>query len=496
MNSSPLNNHTAATSTAMLSATDGKLASLSPVQKATKAVKSKKSQDAESSIELLYANELKRTGSYAMRDGVLHQWVGSHFDAMDAEDGLRKATQWLQANQPHRFSKATAKSLFESACLLMEKMPEPDPKKTIIPLRNAYLEVLSSGAIKRHQPNPSFGVTSCLNISLPAGGNTYSPAPLPSGSLLHAYIKKSLPDSSVQAYAQELAGNTLTSSTRFQVAMLLQGGGRNGKSVLVRLLSAIHPRSAPMRMDKLNGFALTPLVGASLAIAEELPSAGFDEQTMKALISGESVTIDRKYLSPVSYRPSAKWVICTNHTLRSRDNTTGFWRRLCIVPFTVQIQPNDVVPGLDEMIIENELTLFLDWCLVGLTRLIQRGRLPEEPSAVLTAKSKAILASDPIAAWIHDEEVRAGASDETMVSKDYVYSSYVEWSKRNGQRPQASPAFWAGLRSQLTFPEDSQHRQDGKRKRFVSLSFGSDSSADGGYQANDVQEKHPFDSCD
>ena len=410
----------------------------------------------------------------AVRDQVMHRWNGSYYEAIGGEDGIRHALKWLADTYPERANKSMAKACVEAALLLLPQMPERDIHRTIIPLKNAYIEMKNDGSILRHKPDPSFGITFALRIYLPGGGKTYTPGALPPTSRLAKFLRSSVPDQDLCDYLQELMGDTLTPTNRHQVATLLKGGGRNGKSVLVRLMSALHERVAPMRLDKLAGFQLMPLLNASLVVVEEVPAAGFDEQMLKALISGESVTVDRKYLSPIAYRPTAKWLISTNNDQRSRDNTTGFWRRLCIVPFTQQIAPKDVIPGLDQDIITHELQLLLDWCLKGLQRLMMRGKLPPEPMAVRQAKQKAVVASNPVAAWVQDEGVEPGVESTDLHDKDAVFARYCHWCTTNKVRNMSSVAFWTALRSIVKLENDRQHRVGGKRVRHVRIRFDSD----------------------
>jgi putative DNA primase/helicase len=160
-----------------------------------------------------------------------------------------------------------------------------------------------------------------------------------------------------------------------------------------------------MRLDNLTGFNLMPLLGASLVVVDEVPAQGINEQILKGLISGEAVTVDRKNEAPVSFTPTAKWIISTNNDQKLTDNSHGFWRRLVVIPFTQELSGKDIVPGLDQAIITNELMIFLDWCLAGLQRLTQRGKYPDEPKAVAVAKHEATIASDSVKAWNAFEEI-------------------------------------------------------------------------------------------
>ncbi|MBK7656998.1 MAG: hypothetical protein IPJ18_20235 [Betaproteobacteria bacterium] len=181
-----------------------------------------------------------------------------------------------------------------------------------------------------------------------------------------------------------------------------------------------------------------------------MPSKGFDANLFKSMVSGDALPIDRKYLSPISYAPQAHWILCTNHDQKSADNTLGFWRRMAIVPFTHQVAEADVIPGLDRKIIASELNLFLDWCLVGLQRLLARGKLPEEPTAIQEAKKQAELASDTVKAWIEEDGVKVVTPSALTgtrpafpreLRKDDVFKRYVDWCVKGRLRPLACQAF-------------------------------------------------------
>jgi putative DNA primase/helicase len=360
-------------------------------------------------------------------------------------------------------------------------MPDTPAGLAVIPLKNAYLLLRDDGTIERVDPLPSYGMTYALNVTLPGTGSSYVPQPVPAGSLLESYLATSLPDAAVREYVQEMVGDTLTPAIRFQRALLFKGRGRNGKSILSRLMSALHQQVAPMQLNMLTGFALSPLIGASLAVVDEVPKAGINEQMLKTIISGEEITIDRKHRDPVRYRPTAKWVISTNNDQKTSDNSDGFWRRLSIIPFTRQIPENKVIPCLDELIIQNELHYFLDWCLLGLCRLNGRGKLPPEPAAVKAAKQEAIEASNSVIAWVNDQEVHV-VKEHNLV-KDDVYKKYEAWCDKERLRALSGGQFWKAMFAALPELDDVQRRvSGGERKRFVNLAFG----------LPDDDEPHPF----
>lgn len=454
---------------------------------ATPSKSAKRKKEDTRSPELTYAEELAKNTKYGVKDQLLYQWCGSHYEQIDSQKAERHALKWLALYFPERATCQTAKSCVAAAIVLVSQIPERDPKRTIIPLRNAYLEVMPDSSILRHAPDPSFGMTFSFKINLAGTGKTYTPLPLPMTSLLARYLDTSLPDRQVQDYLQELLGDTLTPTIRFQVALLLKGGGRNGKSVLVKLLSALHDRVAHMRLNAMSGFGLMPLVDASLVVVDEVPHyvGPHEAQILKSCISGESIDIDRKYLSQISIRPTARWILSTNNDQKSRDNSTGFWRRLTVVPFTHQVPEDQVIPGLEDKIIDSELHLLLDWCLIGLQRLMVRGKLPSQPMAVQNANHQATVASNSIAAWIEDEGVAVGTNESHDLAKAAVFTRYRDWCRSNNLGALSMVSFWTGLRALLAIPDHSQVRVGKQRVRFVRLQFQND--------LPEVAGPHPFD---
>ena len=441
-------------------------------QTVARAKPSRKKAADEPAVEFAYGELVRKNSEYAVRGGVLYRWNKSHYQAIqpDDPDGERACLAWLANTNPAKATPRIAKECFKAARMMARPLPTKAADRVIIPLRNAYLEIKQDGTIVRTAPDPALGITYALNAELQGAGTTYLPMPVAVGSLLENYLASSLPDEEVRAFLQELAGDTLIPTVRFQVATLLKGRGRNGKSIYTRLLAALHQKTAPMRLDMLKGFQLMPLIGSSLAIVDELPKSGLDEQTFKTLVSGEPITIDIKHRDPIRYCPQAKWIISTNNDQKVSDNSDGFWRRLAIIPFDHQIPESQVIPCLDEQIIKNELALFLDWCLIGLQRLLQRGKLPPLPHAISAAKQEAVEASNSVAAWVADIGPQATATATTP--KDNIYRHYAGWCDDQRLHSLSAGQFWKALRA--IFPgvgKEQQIRIEGKRSRFVALAL-------------------------
>lgn len=175
--------------------------------------------------------------------------------------------------------------------------------------------------------------------------------------MFRGFIEGVLPDSDVRGRVQEYIGYTLTADARYQRAQLWIGEGANGKGVLANIVQALHgtDRTAAVRLDALEGFALSVLIGASLIYADEIPRARINEQPLKSMIAGERVPIDRKYQDPLSINIRGKWLVAGNHLPIISDHSFGFWRRWDVIPFDVRIPEERQDPMLAQRIIRSEL---------------------------------------------------------------------------------------------------------------------------------------------
>jgi len=423
------------------------------------------------SVELRFAQEYAANPHNSRSGGVIYNWNGLFHEIVPRDEMQCRAFSWLERRAPEVASASKADALVDAALLKLRELPKRDDNRVIVPVQNGYLEVHSDGKLEWLDADQTMGMCYALNVHLPRYGQFYQPREVPNDSLLALYFSTSIRDVEARAFLQEMAGDTLMPNIRFQKAAFLKGAGQNGKSIFTRLMKAIHYRVAVKRLDELSGFKLMDLVGASLAIVDEVPRTGLDEQAFKAIVSGESVSVDIKYQNPVTVQMTAKWIICTNNDQRLADNTFGFWRRLVIIPFDDTVEDDKVIAELDKKIITNELDYFLDWCLVGLQRLLVRGALPKLPHKLEEAKQQAVAASDPVAAWIHERFV--SLTDYPIHKKDELYEKFSQWAYNQGYRcPPAGALFWKAIRARFGKGlNESQLRVNGARVRMVNLTF-------------------------
>ncbi|MDR6739118.1 putative DNA primase/helicase [Herbaspirillum sp. 1173] len=379
-----------------------------------------------------FAEQLDATNDYAVHDGQMLHWCGTHWRTVHEDDIKRKALRWLRQDTVWPVSASNARSAYETALLHFPTLKTPDAECTIIPLMNGYLHI--EDAIMRLEPHDkACGQMYVLDCSYDAG----APAP----TEFSRFLARVLPDEAVRQRVQEYVGYTLTADARHQRAHLWLGSGANGKGVLANIVQALHARTAAVQLDNLEGFSMSDMVGASLLYCDEAPLRGINEKILKSVIAGEKVSIDIKYRAPISTCLTGKLLVLANHIPVVTDQSQGFWRRWDIVPFDVVIPPAERDSLLAKRIIKHELTGVLNWALEGLMRLVARGRFDEQlPFAIQRASESAKVETNSVAAWVKEAEIELSTVIDT--SKVVVYEHYAAWCKANGMIAVASPQFW------------------------------------------------------
>jgi putative DNA primase/helicase len=406
-----------------------------------------------------YASALAKSGAYASDGSGLHKWAGTHWATIDERDARVDAYRWLVKHAAGHASDANAAQALRAAALYLAPVPTLT-EQTVIPVRNGYVHVESANADLR-AADRGLGLRHVLNCS-------YDPSAVAMEFV--RFLERALPDPAVRARVQEYIGYTFLADARFQRAQMWLGGGANGKGLLAAIVRALHHRWVSVALDELDGFERSVVMGASLIFADEVPRGRIHEQTIKKMVSGDPVSINRKYLSVVSVEVTAKWIACGNHLPAVTDHSTGFWRRWDIVPFGATVPEAERDPELGKRIIKNELAGVLNWALEGLIRLLARGRFePVIPPAMHQAMLDAKVETNSVAAWAEDCDIQVGGACKSLKSE--VFKSYREWCSANALQTLGSVQFWKRLRDQYRGLHEERHRVRGEQPRVVNVTI-------------------------
>ncbi|HVB56840.1 MAG TPA: phage/plasmid primase, P4 family [Candidatus Acidoferrales bacterium] len=322
----------------------------------------------------------------------------------------------------------------------------PDPNPTYINLINGRLN-WTNGSLEPHSP-------SIFEVSqLPVA---YDPAAV--CRHFDHYLNTTL-EPEIVHLVEELIGYCLIPDNRFEKAVLMVGGGENGKSVLLDTIAALlgNENVSTVALQDLaeNRFRTAELHGKLANIFADLDDRALKSTSIfKTLVTGDSVSAERKFGQPFSFRPYARLIFSTNSLPPSRDRTHAFYRRLIVIPFNHTFLGKTADRDLRDKL-RGELSGILNLALTGLRRLFTQGGF-SEPQAVREAVQEYQQDNDTVASFVTE----AVMSDRNgTIEKKILISRYRSWCEAQGLRPVGQKHFKASLKR--IFPDLDQVRSSG-----------------------------------
>lgn len=240
----------------------------------------------------------------------------------------------------------------------------------------------------------------------------------------------------VEPFLQEFAGYALTTDTRHELAVWFQGEPGSGKSTfLAGLLAMLGDRAGLLGLAEIerSRFSLAGLPGRTLVLSTEQP-ADYLATTyiLNAIISGEPVTVDRKFRDPVTIVPRCKVAWAMNELPRVGTGASGLFRRVKIVQFSA-IPEAERDPNIKEQV-KQEGPGILNWALDGLERLRKRDRF-EIPRDIEETTAHFRGVNDVPALFVAEMCI---IGPEYRAQGQKLYSAYRDWCFENGHKPLSS----------------------------------------------------------
>lgn len=247
-------------------------------------------------------------------------------------------------------------------------------------------------------------------------------------------------------WVQKAVGYTLTGSTREQCLFFLFGSGLNGKSTFVEVLSAVignyacHTNSDTFMVRNTGSIRndLARLVGRRMVVATEVQARrALDEVGVKSMTGEERIIARFLHKEFFEFSPAFKIWLAGNH----RPNITGtdfaIWRRIRIVPFTVQFKEGQIDRNLRAKL-EAEADGILSWAVEGCHRWQLEG-LSDLPQAVTDSTQQYRDESDTIG---HYARECCTVADGIHIRANELYDSYREWAMTQKEEVLGRSDFW------------------------------------------------------
>ncbi|MHB9023450.1 MAG: phage/plasmid primase, P4 family [Armatimonadota bacterium] len=270
-------------------------------------------------------------------------------------------------------------------------------------------------------------------------------------------------------YIQRAVGYTLTGDVSGQSLFFMYGVGANGKSTFVETIMAMlgdYTQKAPteMLMRKAAGANNVPndlasLQGARMAVTSELDAGHrFSESRVKDITGGDTITARFLYGEFFQFTPTHKLWIYGNHKPAVAANDFGFWRRVHLIPFTVQIPEGERIKNFSERL-RPQFPGILAWAVRGCQAWLGREQRLDPPDSIRAAVEEYRSDMDKLAQFFAECcHVVPGVD----VQAKTLYDRYVTWCEHNHERMLSNTAFGRELTARGFTPlrrRDAIYRQ-------------------------------------
>ncbi len=239
---------------------------------------------------------------------------------------------------------------------------------------------------------------------------------------------------------QRLLGYTFTGNITEEIMVICYGFGANGKSVMsnvIQYVAGSYAKTGSPSLLKARGdddssprSDIAGLAGYRYISLNEMQSGDrLDEQVVKLLAGREAISARPLYKEHITYKPSGKVWLKTNHKPVVKEDDDGIWRRLVVIPFARKFSETERDPNLEEKLIQ-EADGILRWVIQGANKWYQDGlgicpTIKQESASYRTE-------SDLLGHFL--EEKIEFATEAREIESD-VYYFYSTWCRANGTNP-------------------------------------------------------------
>lgn len=247
--------------------------------------------------------------------------------------------------------------------------------------------------------------------------------------------------------------------TREATALVCFGEGSNGKSVLASLISDLFGAErtahlAPQAMKE--RFSRAQLFGAAVNVVSEMPETDLlESDTLKAMISGDAITVEHKNEKPFRMRPRAAHFFAANKLPASRDRSHGLWRRLVPIEFHHIFSGHERDPDLLDKL-RSEYHLIVPWAL-DLARVYIERQGYAHQDYIDVWRGNWRIETDALSAWIA-LKCQVTSEDELMTAQK-LWQDFRGWAEDVGQSGAAKMSLNAFSRSISAQPHVKKFRR-------------------------------------
>ena len=261
---------------------------------------------------------------------------------------------------------------------------------------------------------------------------------------INEFMAQLFPEEALRKYMWEHLASTLIGINREQTFNIYIGGGSNGKSKLIELMSAclgeykaVLPITAVTQKRAMIGGAspeLAILKGVRYAVMQE-PTKGdrINEGILKEITGGDEMTARALFKNTFTFVPQFKLVVCTNVLFDIKSNDDGTWRRIRLCPYKAKFCENPKKDDSEEpfqFLIDKNLDVKIkSWVNVFMAMLVKKAFETDGKvmncDTVEASSNKYRNTQDYLSEFMRDK-IRV-ADEDTYIKKTEVIEEFKKW---------------------------------------------------------------------
>jgi putative DNA primase/helicase len=383
--------------------------------------------------------------------GVLYYYIEKEGVYSDKTEQLikREIVKRLDENTKARYYVEIENFITHSAPIVeMNSQPE------LIAVENGVLNVLTR-ELKPFGPN--YYLTQKLSVKYDA--EAQCPA-------IMKFLNEVLPEEKQQQIVQEYTGYSMYRKITYHVCLLFVGVGRNGKSKLLELITALlgkdNVSNQTIQSLCYNRFSLAELHHKLANISADLPSKELaNTGIFKMIVGGDRLPGEHKHKDPFNFDNYAKLMFSCNRIppIPSTEACLAFYTRFKILEFkNTFIGKKADKRIIDKLTVASELSGFLNYALDGLKQLEERKDFTEAMTQEETEKAYVKL-SNSAQAFIAE---RIQVTDEytDYVFTDWLYREFINYCHSEKLQTLPKAAFTKTMQEYCNGAEHTKIRPD------------------------------------
>lgn len=246
------------------------------------------------------------------------------------------------------------------------------------------------------------------------------------------------------AFIRMFIGVSLTGDSSFPYLVFFFGSGKNGKSILIRMIMKLLGKDnvikLPTRVVQSSGYnnqgqiqnEIARLKGMRLAVTNELEQDQvLSEATIKDITGNDVLIGNYKYKDSFDFIPTHKLLMYGNHKPAIKGKDNGIWRRIALVPFNITIDANKEIPSdilIDDL--SKELPGIFNWAVNGYRQWESWDK--KLPKTIIEETKSYRFENDVVANFIYQKVQMKKGND---LKQDDLFNAYLKWCEINEHRP-------------------------------------------------------------